>query len=650
MATYKSTVNRGYTLRLVITPLTQTSTDINNNQTRVDYGFYLDATINYFQALTSTASLTINGTVVYTLNAQVSFPGTNSTLTLATGTRTIPHNSDGTKSLSVSGWFETNTKPAFAPSARMSLSGSENLKTIPRTSTFTIPSSFTMGNEFIVSITPASETFTHWVEMWDGSTILYSSGHTIDLTDGVNVALSTLAARSPNSMSRTFSVKVSTYNDNINIGTTSQNIIGYVPSTAKPTISAITVSENESSVASLVGAYVQTKSRLNLAITGASGIYGSTIRSYNISGLGLYVNASSTLTDYLSVSGNQTIKGTVTDSRGQTFDKSLVIYILPYAPPTLSNLSFRRTLPNKTEAPLGTSVTVTANVNVHSLIAPGGEKNSIKYQVQSARTGYSFTDKTNTTDPGLTKSYSDVWSGYSVDFSYNFRVRAGDVFGFGGWSVGLVPTGIVTQQWGRSTTSFGKMIDSISYNVQVGTGGIQSDGGYFKSDGSALFSGLASEITSGTFATARIPGLPGSQITSGTISSSRIPALPASQITSGIIADSRLPAYAKPADYVVDYGTNYTKWDSGKLEQGILISGTASASTSSTINGSFPVTFTSTTTMVASIRTASLNAAQVTLNRAIQSGSSGVNVTVSNTRSAAQNVEIYVAFVGRWKY
>lgn len=108
---------------------------------------------------------------------------------------------------------------------------------------------------------------------------------------------------------------------------------------------------------------------------------------------------------------------------------------------------------------------------------------------------------------------------------------------------------------------------------------------------------------------------------------------------------------SKPAmaDYVVEEGPNYTKWNSGKLEQGILISGTAAANTSSTINGSFSVTFTSTRTLVASIRTASLNATQVTLNRAIQSGSSAVNVTVSNTRPAAQNVEIYVAFVGTWK-
>ena len=121
-------------------------------------------------------------------------------------------------------------------------------------------------------------------------------------------------------------------------------------------------------------------------------------------------------------------------------------------------------------------LTVTANVGVHSLIVNGVEKNSIKYHVESAQVGGSFVEKTNTTSTSLTQNYSDVWSGYSVDHSYNFRVRVGDVFGFGGWSVGVIPTGIVTQQWSSKTTSFGKMIDDTRYNIQVGTGGIQSDG------------------------------------------------------------------------------------------------------------------------------------------------------------------------------
>lgn len=472
MANFDSNVSRQYYTRLAIT---WGSYNISANTTPLNWVFSIYAGA-YTVATSNQASgnVKINGVTVYTQPGELSLLTPNKWYKLASGSMTIAHNQDGTKSVAVSStlsaWvggygFET-----------LSVSKTQVLPTIPRTSTFTIPSSFTMGDAFKVSITRASSSFTHWVELYDGGTRLYSSGNTVGTSDSVNVALSMLAARSPNAMSRSFTVKVSTYNGSTIIGSTSKNITGNVPSTVKPEFSAVTVSENVSTVASLVGAYVQTKSRLNLAITGANGIYGSTIRSYNITGVGHNVNSSSTTTGFVSVSGNQTIKGTVTDSRGQTYEKSIVVNILPYSAPSLSGLSFRRTFPDKTEAPLGDNVTVMANVKVQSLIVNGVEKNSIKYHVQSAQSGGAFADKANTTSTNLTESYSDVWSGYSVDYSYNFRVRAGDVFGFGGWFAGVVPTGIVTQQWGSKTTSFGKMIDDTSYNVQVGSGGIHSEG------------------------------------------------------------------------------------------------------------------------------------------------------------------------------
>ena len=52
----------------------------------------------------------------------------------------------------------------------------------------------------------------------------------------------------------------------------------------------------------------------------------------------------------------------------------------------------------------------------------------------------------------------------------------------------------------------------------------------------------ASDVTSGTFATARIPNLDASKITAGTFGTARIPNLAASKITSGTLSDSRLPS------------------------------------------------------------------------------------------------------------
>lgn len=51
----------------------------------------------------------------------------------------------------------------------------------------------------------------------------------------------------------------------------------------------------------------------------------------------------------------------------------------------------------------------------------------------------------------------------------------------------------------------------------------------------------ASDVTSGTFATARIPNLAASKITSGTFATARIPDLSATKITSGTLNNARLP-------------------------------------------------------------------------------------------------------------
>ncbi len=51
----------------------------------------------------------------------------------------------------------------------------------------------------------------------------------------------------------------------------------------------------------------------------------------------------------------------------------------------------------------------------------------------------------------------------------------------------------------------------------------------------------ASDITSGTFATERIPNLDASKINSGTINTSRVPDLDASKVTSGVFDEERLP-------------------------------------------------------------------------------------------------------------
>lgn len=97
---------------------------------------------------------------------------------------------------------------------------------------------------------------------------------------------------------------------------------------------------------------------------------------------------------------------------------------------------------------------------------------------------------------------------------------------------GIGTTGTV----GPSATSSGQTV-AIPYATYDSMGHITAKGTY----NHTVDSLPASAISSGTFATARIPSLPTSIITSGTFATARIPSLPTSIITSGTFATARIP-------------------------------------------------------------------------------------------------------------
>lgn len=95
---------------------------------------------------------------------------------------------------------------------------------------------------------------------------------------------------------------------------------------------------------------------------------------------------------------------------------------------------------------------------------------------------------------------------------------------------------ITASSVGSSVATSGATLD-IPYAKYDAQGHITAKGTHVHTIGSLA----ASAITSGTFATARIPNLPTSIITSGTFATARIPNLPTSIITSGTFSTARLP-------------------------------------------------------------------------------------------------------------
>ena len=175
---------------------------------------------------------------------------------------TISGNADGTKSVSIAANFQCFTYDGKGGSG-WSVSGT--LHTIPRTSSISMPAT-TMGSAGTISITRASSSFTHTLTYAFGN----ASGTIATKTTSTSVSWTpstSLASQIPNSTSGTCTLTCYTYNGNTLVGTSTTTVTLSVPASIKPTITGITATRVDGTVPSSWGIYVQTKSKVTLAIT-----------------------------------------------------------------------------------------------------------------------------------------------------------------------------------------------------------------------------------------------------------------------------------------------------------------------------------------------------------------------------------------------
>lgn len=301
--------------------------DINANTSTITAKGILYWTSNLQTWGTGTYYMSIDGVQgSNTVYAEISY---NSNTVVITYTRTVSHNADGTKSLVLdfSGGISGTTLTSI------DCQGTITLDTIPRASSFSIPSSVNMGSSLAVNITRASSNFTHDVT-------LTFNGQTVRATNvGTSATLAVpigWASQIPNATSGTGTVTVVTKNGSTTIGTTSKNITVAVPSSVVPTLTLKAELVNGFS-----GLYLQGRSKCKLTGT-AAGVYGSTIKSISYSGAGYTGSGTTYTTGVLNVTGDITFTATATDSRGRTTTKTVKITVIAYNAPSISNYSAQR--------------------------------------------------------------------------------------------------------------------------------------------------------------------------------------------------------------------------------------------------------------------------------------------------------------------
>lgn len=272
----------------------------------------------------------ING-VVYSAGITSSQKITSTPIRLGTWDVTISHDADGSKAISVTGWISHSQ---FSSSEQ---GYTHTLTTIPRVSGVRCDGG-TFGSALTIYFDRKSDNFTHH---------LYYSLNGGPET-GIGADYSTSATWTPplsllNSVtgadSTTIMFRAYTFNGGTNIGSSTCTCTVKIPTNIVPTFTSITATP----VNPFGSLYLQGKSSIKLTINGASGVYGSTIKTYSISG-GDYSysgDKNTYTTGVVDKSGDITFTATITDSRGRTASKTVKVTVTAYTLPTLTFETYR---------------------------------------------------------------------------------------------------------------------------------------------------------------------------------------------------------------------------------------------------------------------------------------------------------------------
>lgn len=367
----------------------------------------------------STNYTTIAGTKQTYSSPAISSTGTH---LLGTVTQTVSHDSDGSKSITISSVFYIQATLSGTYYDSISASATVTLDTIPRASSVSATNA-TMGSASTITITRASSSFTHTLTYAFGSATGTIATKTTSTSVSWTPAL-TLANQIPNALTGTCTITCATYNGSTKIGSKTCTLTLTVPSSVKPTITSLTAARVDGDVPSSWGIYVQTKSKVTLTINGAAGSYGSTISSYSITGGGFTSTASSFTTGFLNTSGTITFTATVTDSRGRVSSSATVsITVQAYSPPSFTSYLSQRCTSGGTVDDEGTYVRGLISFSYSTCSSKNTVTGSIQYKQSSAA---SWTDAGVAFSSGTAVIFGG--GAISTETSYDIKYTLTDAF------------------------------------------------------------------------------------------------------------------------------------------------------------------------------------------------------------------------------
>ena len=338
----------------------QGSQSITDNTSTVNWRMTVSRTGAYYtrnQQGDSTLSLNLDGR-----NVHYSYPTWETSgeeYTLASGSSTISHNADGTKTLPISCTFNPNN----GLHGTITVSASLSLTTIPRSSSVSV-SPGVIGSSVTININRQSSSFKHTVRYaWAGKSGTIATN--VDTSTTWTIPLD-FASDIPNSASGTGTIYVDTYSGSTKTGTQSTTLTASVPANVKPTFTGVSLSDLNGAAQNLIpngNTFIQVISNIKVAFNGAVGSYGSSITGYYAEIVGKNQSTSSNggSLGIMNYHGTIKIRASVSDSRGRWSDaREVSVTVLEYFAPALS-FSIART------GSTSSTLTVTRNAKIAPL-------------------------------------------------------------------------------------------------------------------------------------------------------------------------------------------------------------------------------------------------------------------------------------------
>lgn len=382
----------------------QVSQDITNNSSKVRWRATIDrdgAYRTWTYGNISNLSVWLNGASVHSSHPDYDTSGEE--VTLASGEVTIPHDSDGTKTMSVWASFDPNN----GVHGNITISTNYTFDKIPRsTQISSLEGNRNLGSLHTVIFNRKVNSFTHqvWYRVFGSEWIDLGKNHgtSVSFTPSLD-----LARHLPKSSSGLMDICVRTYNGSTQIGSDvySNGWHFKIPDSVKPTFTGLSLTDMNTVARRLLSGndFLQIISDIQVNFNNASGAYGSTITGYRaeIVNKKMVVTKNGGSFGIMNFSGLATIRAYVVDSRGKQSDtKDITINVIEYYAPSFSFSALRtRGNPN--------TLQVLRNARIAPIMQSGKQRNVMSLTFKVAQIGNeNFTDDNGSASGNFTSIHT----------------------------------------------------------------------------------------------------------------------------------------------------------------------------------------------------------------------------------------------------